>query len=276
MSVLTDIKNTVSQNLSASSWLNQSSLGFLVKPYSTKGISGFVFSIKDEEQIELRADVTDYVMEDATVKQDHIVIKPKVITLRGFIGELVNDVQPALVGVFGKVQEKLTALEQYYPLWTQDAIQARNIAIATSQADQIKTIDDIALKTENLVTSLGFTLPGQTKQEQAFNSLSAMWASRQIVTVETPWGYFDKMAIMSVVFAQDAKTQLMTDITIQLKEIKLANVESISLFDVSPITGSSLARTLNKGKFKGVQIGAFEFSLKSSNQKLAWQATGGF
>jgi len=61
---------------------------FVVKTASSFGISGFVFDIREDENITLKADITDHFVEDNSTIQDHISLKPIKISLRGFVGDL--------------------------------------------------------------------------------------------------------------------------------------------------------------------------------------------
>ena len=49
------------------------------------------FHIINGEQITLSTDITDHIVEDHTMIQDHITIKPKVFTMRGLISEKVYE-----------------------------------------------------------------------------------------------------------------------------------------------------------------------------------------
>ena len=218
------IATTVGQALNYQKWLNQSAVGYLIKPYTARGIGGFVFTINDEDRLDLRADVTDYVSEDNHNIQSHIAIKPMVITLRGFIGELKNEIPQGSNGSVQQLEQKLTAVATYLPQFSQASQLAIAAAIKANQTNQLEVINTIVQSTENLASAFNVILPGQTRQEQAYSSLQAMFNTRQIVTVETPWGYFDNMAITSIVFEQDGKSKMVSDIVVTLKQMKFSSV----------------------------------------------------
>ena len=217
------INNVANTVMSYQDWLNQSAVSYLVRPYTAQGIGGFVFSIRAEEQLELRSEITDYVTESNKDIQSHISLKPIRITLRGYIGEVVNDVTPALSNIGGQVQSRLTAVSQFLPLFDASALLSQRSAIQSSQTTAIDVINNYAKAAENLVSAFGVTLPGQTKQEQAFASLFSMWQSRQVFTVDTPWAYFDNMVIESLVPMQDEKTESWSDFTVTLKRMTFSS-----------------------------------------------------
>ncbi len=268
-------KNIAGQIVSFKDWLDQSSAGYLIKPYTARGIGGFVFSISDDDRVELRAEVTDYVVEDNSTKQDHIALKPVQLTLRGFVGELENIVDNSPNGVVGVLAQRLTAVSNYLPLFSPGALQAQSKALAAGQTSIIDSLDAYVKKTQNLATSLGVTLPGQTKQEQAFSNLFSMWASRQVMTVETPWKYFDNMVITSVVAEQDGKTRQISDISVSLKQMRFAGT-IFEAASAATFTSQMLAPFINKSQNKGVTLGLTQISsipMKSAGQKNAFKWT---
>ena len=56
----------------------------------------FLFDTRGEEEANLESDITDNYIEDNTAMQDHIGLKPMTITLRGYVGELTNKLDPDL------------------------------------------------------------------------------------------------------------------------------------------------------------------------------------
>ena len=54
-----------------------------------EGIGGWMFDIPTGEDIELDADITDHYVESGSFVTDHVVLKPIIITLSGYKGELV-------------------------------------------------------------------------------------------------------------------------------------------------------------------------------------------
>ena len=53
------------------------------------GISGWVFDVPTGEEITLSADVTDHPTENGSFISDHVVVKPVMVTLSGYVGNLV-------------------------------------------------------------------------------------------------------------------------------------------------------------------------------------------
>lgn len=251
MGIDTIVQNVSGQLSNAKKWLDEppNANAYVILPQGS--ISGFVFTVKDEDRIELKSDVTDYVVEDNKTVQDHIAIKPIVITLRGFIGEVSNIVDAGAIGALNAVQEKLTEVSSYLPPYAQGVLEGAQQAV-TIVSDTLKTIDNAIDRTQNLIGILGMSSPGNTKQERAFDQLWRTFATRQLVTVKTPWGGFDRMAIMAITCTQDNKTNLISDIMVQLKQLRFATVKMVK--STSGRTTEKKAPPVNKGKVKGEPV----------------------
>jgi hypothetical protein len=167
--------------------------------------------------------------------------------LRGFIGELsnVNDVSIFGLGKSEKVRDKLTEVLYYLPEYAVSTLQVAMEAKG-SESTAIEKIEDTINITQNMIDLIGDGVPGETKQQIAYRKLKALRDSRQIFTVETPWEYLDNMAIESLVFKQGAETKMITDISITLKQIRLAQVLVVKR--ASDRVGNQKSAAKNKGK----------------------------
>lgn len=252
MSIVELAQKQIGQITSFQKYIDAQVGSYIVRPLTAQGIGGFLFTIRDNERLELRADITDYVSEDASAFQDHIAIKPMTMTLRGFIGEAENKVDSGSVGVLGTLQDKLTTVSAYAPPFTQGAIDKAAAALSSANT-ALQTIDSIIKQTQNIASTLGVPLYGGTAQEQAFLTLSGMFNARQVVTVETPWGYFDNMAITGIVTEQDGKSTEISDIIVALKQMRFRATEILSPAKAGR-AGQKSAATINKGRLKGTEI----------------------
>lgn len=58
-----------------------------------------LFDYESENTASLESDITDHFVEDNTYLNDHIALRPEIISVRGFKGELSNIVQKAVLFV---------------------------------------------------------------------------------------------------------------------------------------------------------------------------------
>ncbi len=82
-----------------------------------------------------------------------------------------------------------------------------------------------------------------TKQQNAYQTFYQMWLSRQLCSVETPWGVINNMAIESMRVLQKDNTNLITDFEIVFKQINVVQtkfVPSLGILNVAD-TGQIIA-----------------------------------
>ncbi len=240
-----------------------------IKPGSSQSQpSPLLFHIEDENTVTLTSDITDHYAEDNTSIQDQIALKPEVITVTGFIGEL-NDVVPPLLQPLKTAADKLTLLGPYQPVLSASALIAYNQAVQTyaiaalTVNTAISAIQSIAGSGENIDPATGkpfaqgFTFPSQNKQQQMFTSFYAYWSNRNLFTVQTPWAIFTDMAIQTIRSVQDADTRVISSFEVTFKKMRFAQL-SVA-FDVSNVTGrlqQQAASEVNHGVIQGTPAGA--------------------
>lgn len=256
MSINTIIQKIANQTTSFQEWLDGRLEGWTVQPVQAEGIEGFVFSVKQDDRLELSAEATDYVMEDGSVKQDHIVIKPEMITLRGLIGEVVLTTATRTGRVMGEVQRRLTLVSDYLPPLDASAQKIVDNAV-NSVNTLVNGIDKAITTTNNIISAVSSTPPGDTFQQQAYANLKSMWKKKQIVSVVHPWGYLTNMAIVSIVFEQSEKSKLFTDCTVTLKQLTTTATENTNYFSDGRVA-NMLSKVVKKSNLTGVDQSTLE------------------
>ena len=230
---------------------------FIVKTSSSIGISGFVFDILQDENISLTAEITDHFVEDNSVIQDHISLKPIRVSLRGFVGEL-TDIVDSRTSVVKPVIEKLQEIPGFLPSFTE----AQEKVNETLESLGIQNAVDTGLSvSENLYSFFKNTIISESKQAAAYQYFKALWSSRQLITVETPWEYFRNMAIENVSTSIDQNTRFISDISLTFKQVRMADTLTTE-FDESRFVKTNFAGrgkgqrgvVEDKGKTKGKRV----------------------
>ena len=198
----------------------------ILKPKSAEGISGFIFDIPDTESINLTADITDHFTESNSFLNDHIVIKPDMITLSGFVGELKFRPPEGIAGAVEEIQNRLQIIPAYLGDLTPGAQQTAARAVATAQT-VISGINQTIDRVENLVGFFAGEEATETEQQKAFNTLDALRRNGEVLTVQTPWKYFESVMIQSIAFSQDGNSKDISDISLTLKEIRIADIKTV-------------------------------------------------
>ncbi len=196
-----------------------------------EGLSGFLFDIPSSESVNLRADMTDHYTEDNSYLHDHRVIKPAQITLSGFIGELVQSGGGDAVKFLSTISNRLGSVGAYLGDLTPQAVQVAS-QVAAQAAAAAKVAENALLKAKGLVDAFSGDEPLPTKQQIAYNQLKALFTTHALLTLQTPWNYFENLMITSLGFTRNEESTGISDITISLKEIRISKTKTAS-YDVA-------------------------------------------
>ena len=244
----------------------------LFPPNTAQGISGFVFDIVREDQLELSSDITDHFTEDNSFIQDHIVRRPRVFTMSGFQGELVFESPRGIAGASQLLQNRLETVEAYLGDRTPGQIQQAQEIVGQAQT-AISTINQTLDRVQNVVGSLESAFgPEITRQQRAYAQLSTLWRMNATVTLRTPWVYFESMLITNITFVQGEASQDISEISVSLKEFRTAETRTTG-FDESIFENRETiqsAETEDQGFVRGV-----DESIQPTIARRLNQAAGG-
>ena len=220
---------------------------YVVSPIANLGLAGLGFDIYEEHKIELQADITDHYTEQNTAVQDNIANKPLMCTLRGLVAEQVAE-RADSKGEFVELFKKLTVINSYVPIVTQQARQLNNV-ITGQKADKVQLLDDSLGAGVDIFKTFKELNPPKTKQAKAYNFLKALYDAKQLVGVDTPFGFLKNMAIQSLVITQ-GDNAFQSDLSVTLKQIRFATTQTIEL-DANQYqsrTANQRSDVKNKGK----------------------------
>jgi hypothetical protein len=178
-----------------------------------------LFNYESENVVELQSEITDHYVEDNTAVQDQIALKPEVIRVTGYIGELTN-INPFLPETKNFIQNKLTAISGYAPAFSASALVAINRA--TAIAPSVNNIVRDGVSSWN--TAFGESEIVQNKQQKMFQQFYGYWKDRFLFDIQTPWAIFTNMAILSLSATQSGETAVITEFSVTFKKIRKAEV----------------------------------------------------
>ena len=182
----------------------------------------YLFDTRGEEEATIESDITDNWIETNTTMQDHIGLKPMIITLSGYVGELTNKLPKELENLQkAKVSSKLSALSPFVPELTTQTQYILN------RTQELYGIYEKANKTVSRIEEKlrGIDVPqGVNNQQAVFDKFYQLWEKRSLVTVYTPFGVFDNMAIMSLHARQDEETAYISEFRVSFKKIRIAGL----------------------------------------------------
>lgn len=208
---------------------------YIVRPTggnTTSGINGFVFDIIGDEQMIIDSDITDHFVEDNYAIQDHISLRPVRFSVHGYVAELVDIFPNGLLGILTKIQS-LQSIGGYFPVFAAQATQ-----VYASVANVVAKAGEVVNQAKNIYSLITGASTSSSKQQNAYQTFYQMWLSRQLCSVETPWGILNNMAIESMRPLQKENTNLVTDFEIIFKQINVVSTKFIPSLKILNPAGS--------------------------------------
>lgn len=202
---------------------------YVVQPLNAFGIGGFVFDTEGESVATLTAEITDHFVEDGATISDHIAIKPKKVTLKNYVGELVYRQDDSTDTPVQNAVRKLTTISSYLPKITDMAQQVMDnrekdggiisgFKNSVLGSNRIKTINGAA----DLWSFGKNVLSGDSKQQQAYMYFKAMMEQKILTSIQTPFEFMTSMAIESITATQQENEKYVSDFSVTFKQIRLA------------------------------------------------------
>ena len=189
----------------------------IVQPYGdpyTIGISGLIFDIVGRVSVKASSDVTDHFVEANYAIQDHVALKPMIVTMEGKAAELVQSYNSNFL------QQIFSALGGLSPLLGLGPTFNKQDAMVYSQ---ISTVASLAQNVVNTAQSIFAIFSGAativTRQQTVFQYLIGMRNARQLCTVETPYAVFENMIIEDLDCEQTEETTKVSSFHVRFKQI---------------------------------------------------------
>lgn len=238
------IANSITTFNSNLGFLSSATSQAIVKPQNFEGIAGFLFDIVLRDGVALESDITDHFIEDNTVINDHIALKPEIITVEGLIGELKLE-QQRTIPFLGAATDKLNVFSGFLPEITTQANEVYNeIENSLETAKQVsKNIENIYSTFFDLDTSAK-----ETFQAKAYSFFYSLWQSREVFTVDTPYNTFTNMSILSMEVNQEETTSI-SSFSLTFKKLRFASVLEVA--NNQGRRAEQLAKIEDKGRIKG-------------------------
>jgi len=218
----------------------------VIAPKGVRQIDAFAFDYKGDDVVDLSADATDNWLEDNHAAQDHISIKPVIVTLSGFVAELSmsSDLFSQFSGVISGIQNGLAQADAYLGRYTPGMTD--RLLNALTQVQNVVIQAEQALARGNQVLNLLTPGPKMNKQQKAFAQLSSLWSSRVLFTVYTPFRVFENMAIINIRAVQPKGSRTMSDFIVTMKQFNFtdnfvdyeATFGGWSAFDHQPLSAN--------------------------------------
>lgn len=254
----------VKANVNASDFVSKYNDQFygrtILVPKGVLQIDSFAFDYRGDETIDIETEITDHWLEDNTASQDHIGVKPIIVTVKGFVAELnLSRTQLAFINkAFSSITNGLSQVNAYAGSYTPGAVESLQKAI--SQAQNIAIQIEQAAARAAQISSFFPSGPALNRQQAAYFKLSSLALARTIFTVATPFQVFNNMAIQSLQVTQPKETKGWSDFTVKMKQLNFT--ESLSLPSYSArFAGRAAEQAQTSTQVGSTQGAAFQQSL---------------
>jgi hypothetical protein len=207
------------------------------------GIAGFLFNIPEEDEIALRATITDNFVEQNFAISDGIALLPEEYTVRGLVAELVRftpTAQPVAVPT-----NPLPLNPNLTPELTPGAVQAQADLAAVRVDEDASVAGQDSLW--NYFTARNAAPPATTNQARAFAYFYALFRARELFTVETPWGVLRNVAIQNLRAAQGDASKFESSFTITFKIVRTAEAVTVTAGTLAGRAAQQSADTTQNG-----------------------------
>lgn len=227
---------------------NQAIVTPLGDPY-TIGISGLIFDIVGRVNVKASSDVTDHFVEQNYAIQDHVALKPIIVTMEGKAAEVVAVYQPSIL------QSIFTALEGLIPLpGLAPSFNAQDSQFYAAMASVAQLGQNLVNTALNAFQIFQNAMTLVTKQQSAYQFLINMRNNRQLCTVETPFAIFENMIIEDLDCDQTEETTKISQFIVRFKQIQtVASVQGTSNANSTDTQNTGSTSTIPPAASVGLQ-----------------------
>lgn len=261
MSFIDDASNLLSNSAnlngvqSALSSIANSLNQYIVMPANAFGLGGLAFDVEGEGRNELNNEITDHYVEDNSTIQDHVGVRPVEITLKGYVGELVFEKNGNSVNLVQTLTQKLMTVGAYLPQLANAAGQAQQIISQGFSSADIGnlSVSDITNTGTDLWSAVENLIPPSTNQQRVYLYLQALANQKTLMSLQTPFAFYNNMVIKNVTAIQNEETKFMSIFSVTLKQVRFATTSTISFNpnDYQPVAYSQNAPVTDNGKLAG-------------------------
>ena len=182
------------------------------------------FGVTTANTIKFSSQITIHYMENNSAKQDHWAIQPIQYTLSGLIGEVIYTPPKLFTSFVQKyVTDYLTPLRVISPIFDSYTQSAINTVQAVEAS--LRRYEQMAVNILNNITKFQNPSTRITNQELIAKKLRELRDNRQLVSVYTPYGQYNGLAIQNASLTQN-NTKYQSDLEIQFLEWRDVKTET--------------------------------------------------
>lgn len=238
------------------------------------GIGGFKLFARVNQSTQYKAQVPDFVLEDGSYVNDHIINNPLVLSINGEIGGTFFKKLQSYIPDFltGSQQNAINNVSVYLPSRTTSQLSMINglRSDANSYLSQLNRIESVGTELYDVFN--GTTAQTEKdNQEQFITFLESVYYSKQLIDIEMPYKKHTTMALTDLSIERN-NTEDSVKFTASFKKVQFAQIVYTSASKYFKKPSSSASTKTESKKDKGSQKPSDN---ASSNKSLAKTLLGG-
>ena len=240
------------------------------------GIGGFKLFARVNQSTQYKAQVPNFVLEDGSYANDHIINDPLVLSINGEVGGTFFQKLQSYIPEFltNSQQKALCNVSVYFPSRTTSQLSMINSlrSDANSYLSQLNRMASVGTELFNVFNGTS-AQKEKDNQEQFIAFLESVYYSKQLIDIEMPYKKHTNMALTDLSIERN-NTENSIKFTASFKKVQFAQIvyTSASKYFKKPSSASATNKKTESAKDKGSQKPADN---KKSSKSLLTTLIGG-
>lgn len=184
----------------------------------------YKFEVIDSEELNMESQVTEYVVEDGSMRQEHTTVSPVEFILEGYVAEKVYWSEPQVVGGF--LAQYTSKLQPIAALLPEVSSYAQTVVATANYVE--RNIKQVVNKVKNLSKRTISENTNTKIQRQVADEFRVLRENRTLVTVTSDFGTFNDMYIESVRMTQE-DTYDQCRLIVKLKQYQSVETQLVAI-----------------------------------------------
>lgn len=240
------------------------------------GIGGFKLFARVNQSTQYKAQVPNFVLEDGSYANDHIINDPLVLSINGEVGGTFFQKLQSYIPEFltNSQQNAISNVSVYLPSRTTSQLSRINSlrSDANSYLSQLNRMASVGTELFNVFNGTS-AQKEKDNQEQFIAFLESVYYSKQLIDIEMPYKKHTNMALTDLSIERN-NTENSIKFTASFKKVQFAQIvyTSASKYFKKPSSTSATNKKTESAKDKGSQKPADN---KKSSKSLLTTLMGG-
>ena len=237
-------------------------------PKEEIGIGGFTTLVRITERYNLSAEAPSTPVEDGSYVNDHIILKPLVLSLTGDVSDVHLRSSPLVSGLRDVTRTIGDLSAQFLPAWTQSQLSRIN-ALANDTLDAVRRIDSAMQSGQTLLNYFSGNRDAESAslQQQFVTAMESLFFGRQVFPVDMPFRRHENMMITNLVLDYDNQTDA-TKFSLDLQQIQFVESRYAAVESIQPAAGTN-------GQTNGVSAQGAQAGEPVEQERSLWSAVLG-